>query len=194
MIEGLIIAPPKGPGDVRTNTNLSQHLIMLLSIVTLRHIAEWRYSSTILNLGTRWKWMFIFTPCHFTPGDTLQGTHWIRDWVNPRAGLNTMEKNLLPLLGIDPGRPALYTEWTIKDPKNGVEVITLSCDLMNQLPNFVFWKKMGLCKIFRISVRNRTTSDSPCVFQLRFELGTAPVQGRVTIIPSCISLIRPHCP
>jgi hypothetical protein len=26
------------------------------------YMAEWRYSSTILDLGTRWKWVVSFTP------------------------------------------------------------------------------------------------------------------------------------
>jgi hypothetical protein len=96
----------------------------------------------------------------------------------------------------NPGRPALYIKWAIPDPDNGVDFITLYFDLMkNQLPNFVFWKKkMGMWKIFKISVRKRTASDSHSVVQLRFELGTAPVQVRVTIIPSCISLTRLHYP
>jgi hypothetical protein len=30
--------------------------------------------------------------CRFTPGESALGTHWIGGWVNPRAGLNGMEK------------------------------------------------------------------------------------------------------
>jgi hypothetical protein len=43
-------------------------------------------------------------PSRFTPG-----THLIREWVGPRAGLDVMEKIILPLPGIKPrllGRPA----------------------------------------------------------------------------------------
>jgi hypothetical protein len=28
----------------------------------------------------------------FTPGDGAAGTHWIGDWVDPRASLDDMEK------------------------------------------------------------------------------------------------------
>jgi hypothetical protein len=31
-------------------------------------------------------------PGRFTPGETAPGTHWIGGWVDPRAGLNDMEK------------------------------------------------------------------------------------------------------
>jgi hypothetical protein len=30
--------------------------------VPWRHIGQWRYSSTILDLGTRWRWVVNFTP------------------------------------------------------------------------------------------------------------------------------------
>jgi hypothetical protein len=31
-------------------------------------------------------------PGRFIPGDTDPGTHWIGGWVNPRAGLDDLEK------------------------------------------------------------------------------------------------------
>jgi hypothetical protein len=31
-------------------------------------------------------------PVHFTPGERVPGTHWIDGWVDPRAGLDDMEK------------------------------------------------------------------------------------------------------
>jgi hypothetical protein len=31
-------------------------------------------------------------PDRFTPGERPPGTHWIGGWVNPRAGLDNMEK------------------------------------------------------------------------------------------------------
>jgi hypothetical protein len=40
-------------------------------------------------------------PGRFTPGETAPGTHWIGVWVDPRAGLDNVEKrkflNLLRL-------------------------------------------------------------------------------------------------
>jgi hypothetical protein len=43
------------------------------------------YSSTILDLGTSWRWGFSFTPLPLYPW--VPGTHWIGGWVGPRAGI-----------------------------------------------------------------------------------------------------------
>jgi hypothetical protein len=31
-------------------------------------------------------------PCRFTPGETVTGIHWIGGWVDPRAGLDDVDK------------------------------------------------------------------------------------------------------
>jgi hypothetical protein len=49
-----------------------------------RHMGKWRYSSTILDLGTRWRWVFSFTPLPLYPWGKSPGTHWIGGWVGPR--------------------------------------------------------------------------------------------------------------
>jgi hypothetical protein len=38
-----------------------------LSIMPWRHMGEWRYSSIILSLGTRWSWVVTFTPWSLYP-------------------------------------------------------------------------------------------------------------------------------
>jgi hypothetical protein len=57
-----------------------------------------------LDLGNSWRWVVSFTP---RPGP---GTHWIAGWMDPRAGLDDVEKRkFLPLqeLQLRPlGRPA----------------------------------------------------------------------------------------
>jgi hypothetical protein len=49
-------------------------------------------------------------PCRFTPVERAPGTHWIGGWVNPRAGLDYVEKRkflALPGLKLRPlGCPA----------------------------------------------------------------------------------------
>jgi hypothetical protein len=49
-------------------------------------------------------------PGRFSPGELAPGTHWIRGWVDPRAGLDDVEKRkFLILLGLEfrpLGRPA----------------------------------------------------------------------------------------
>jgi hypothetical protein len=57
--------------------------------------------------------------CRFTPG-----THWIGSWVDPRAGLDDMEKwKIFTLKGLELPSPPLvqpvasrYTDWAIPAP------------------------------------------------------------------------------
>jgi hypothetical protein len=50
------------------------------------------------------------SPARFTSGERAPGTHWIGDWVGPRAGLDDVEKReflILRRLELRPlGRPA----------------------------------------------------------------------------------------
>jgi hypothetical protein len=67
------------------------------------------YLLLILNLGTRWGWVVSVTPRpRFTPGERIPGTHWIGDWVGPRAGLDAeaRRKIFCPCRGSNPDRPA----------------------------------------------------------------------------------------
>jgi hypothetical protein len=42
-------------------------------------------------------------PRRFTTRETAPGTHWIGDWVGPRAGMDAVEKvKSFPLPGIEP--------------------------------------------------------------------------------------------
>jgi hypothetical protein len=54
---------------------------------------EWRYNSTILDLG-----ISVSRPGRFTPKVIAPGAQWIGGWVGPRAGLDVVEKTkILPL-------------------------------------------------------------------------------------------------
>jgi hypothetical protein len=46
------------------------------------------YSFTILDIGTRWRWVVDFMPRPLYPS----GTHWVGGWVGPRPGLVNVEK------------------------------------------------------------------------------------------------------
>jgi hypothetical protein len=79
-----------------------------LSLCLIKHHAmktlhEWGYSSNILDLGTRRRWMASLMPwLSYLWGNILQHPHWIRGWMGPRASLDIMEKiniNILPLPG-----------------------------------------------------------------------------------------------
>jgi hypothetical protein len=50
----------------------------------------------ILDLGTRWRWVFSFMPRPLTPRERAPGTHWIIRWVGPGAGLDAVVKRKIP--------------------------------------------------------------------------------------------------
>jgi hypothetical protein len=61
-----------------------------------RHMGEWRYSSIILDLGTRWRWGISFMPLPLYPCGWSPGTYWIGGWVDPTVSLDDMEKRNQP--------------------------------------------------------------------------------------------------
>jgi hypothetical protein len=68
-----------------------------------RHMREWRYSSTILDLGTSWRWAISFTPQPLYLRERVHGTHWIGGWVGLATGLDSVEKRKpLNISGIEP--------------------------------------------------------------------------------------------
>jgi hypothetical protein len=103
---------------------------------------EWRYSSTILDLSTRWSWVLSFTPGRFTPtlGKDPPGTHWTGGQMGLRAGLDTGGIEPRPL------SPSLYR----------LSYCTVTY-LINALPgsssvNSTLRNSRGSC-VFRMSVR-----------------------------------------
>ena len=56
-------------------------------------------------------------PCCFTSGDRAPGTHWIGGWVDPRAGLDNVEKiKFLTLPGPELRPSGRYTDCDIPAP------------------------------------------------------------------------------
>jgi hypothetical protein len=80
-----------------------------------RRMQEWRYSSTILDFGTRWGKWWASPPGGFTSGESAPGTHWIVGWVGLTSGLDAVSEGKCPALGIR--TPAVqpvarrYTDW-----------------------------------------------------------------------------------
>jgi hypothetical protein len=91
-------------------------------------MGEWRYIFTILDLGTRWRWVLSFTPRPlYTRGKNLRGTLWIRGWVDHRAGLDAVEeRKILPLRNRTPVVPSVvcrYTDWAIPTPAVSIQTL-----------------------------------------------------------------------
>jgi hypothetical protein len=85
------------PGHTRERQWLAHCSLLKLSLCltnwALRHEDVWGsgcIDPRFLERGTSW-WV-VRRPGRFTPGERVLGTHCIGDWVNPRAGLDDMEK------------------------------------------------------------------------------------------------------
>jgi hypothetical protein len=56
-------------------------------------------SLTLTQAGGEWS---ASRPGRFTPGEKVPGTHWIGNWVDPRAGLDDLEeRKFLNLPGLE---------------------------------------------------------------------------------------------
>jgi hypothetical protein len=79
--------------------------------------AMWKYRSTILDLGSRWRWVVSFTPQPFYRGEKVPGLHWIGGWIGPRARLYAVEEKILfPLWNRTPVVQSVacrYTDWAV---------------------------------------------------------------------------------
>jgi hypothetical protein len=68
---------------------------------------QWRYSSIMFDLSVRWMYVVSFTPRWLYSRGKSPGAHWIRGWVDTRAGLDAVGKrNILYCLESNSGRPA----------------------------------------------------------------------------------------
>jgi hypothetical protein len=97
---------------------------------------ERRYSSTVLDLGNRWRWVVSFKPkLLYTPGEKAPTTDWLggpKSW----SGCCGVEKNPAPAGNWTPAFQSIacrYTDWTIPPPSlwhcvsyNGTYVFTHS--------------------------------------------------------------------
>jgi hypothetical protein len=77
----------------------------------LIRMGKWMYDPRILDLGISWKQVVSFTPRPLYPRRRSHpGAHWIGGWMDPRTGLDTVDKRkILPLRGLELrplGRPA----------------------------------------------------------------------------------------
>jgi hypothetical protein len=79
--------------------------LKILSTTPRRCMREWSTDPRILDLGTSWKWLVIFSRLlHYPPGKLAICTHWIGGWVGPRTFLEIAKRRkILPLPGLELG-------------------------------------------------------------------------------------------
>jgi hypothetical protein len=65
-------------------------------------MGKWKYGSTIVDLGTRWRWVVRFTPRTIYPLGKSRSCHCIGGWVGPIVALDAVEKREITLPGIEP--------------------------------------------------------------------------------------------
>jgi hypothetical protein len=87
---GLLIHTTKHAGKFNTVFNS-------LSAKPWRRVREWRYSSAILDLSTRWRWVIRFTPRPLYPRERAPGTHCLGGWLSSRVCLDAVEKRKIYL-------------------------------------------------------------------------------------------------
>jgi hypothetical protein len=76
-----------------------------LSISPWKHMGEWRYSSTVLDLDIRSRWVASSTPRPLCPWGIVPGIHWIGGWLGPRATLDAVKRDKsCPFRQSNPGR------------------------------------------------------------------------------------------
>jgi hypothetical protein len=123
---------------------------------------------TLALAGGEWS---ASRPGLFTPGESVPGTHWKGDWVDPRAGLDDVKKRkFLTLQGLELrplGRPArsqsLYrlrypgTYTTIKLSVNTTLLLSVNCTCtpfifhaILHLPHFNLFNNLGTNSIIYI--------------------------------------------
>jgi hypothetical protein len=99
-----------------------------LSTMPWRHVGVWRYRSTILDLGTRWRWVVIFTHRPLYLRGKSPGTHWVEGWVGRRAGLDAVENRTILTWAVRPVA-CRYTDWAIPTPNTALdELVFPACD------------------------------------------------------------------
>jgi hypothetical protein len=139
-------------------------------------IGEWTYSSTILDLGTRWRWVVSFTPLpHYPPG--TQPTVPIREeagWaLEPVLTLWRREKSCT--VG-NRNLAVQYTDWLIPTPCNFILCYISNCiyfGIDTLYVNYLFffpmalqpflgpWPHISVSKSFYTDGRTPWTSNQP---------------------------------
>jgi hypothetical protein len=121
--------------------------------------------------GSKWT---ASRPCSFTPEKIATGAHWIRGWVGPRAGLDAVEKSLVPVrnraLTVQCSARR-YTDWVITTPPKHLYKICIKCswfsspcgggiEYLHRDPASRRRRRKGKSQMWDSKIRSRVPKDS----------------------------------
>jgi hypothetical protein len=105
-----------------------------------------------LDLGTSWRWVVSFTSLPLYPRERAPGIHFIRGWVNPRSGLDHMEKwKFLTLPEIElppPGRPARSQSLSVKKMEHTARGCNWATLFLGDINTGTWPPRLGGCRIW----------------------------------------------
>jgi hypothetical protein len=125
------LCPPQTPHAGRTRTwAAAVGSQRLTAWATARPWGNVCIDPYFLDLGTSWRWVVSFTSRPLYPRGKAPGTHSIGSWVDPRAGVDDVEKRKFltrPGLEFQPlGRPARsYSLYRLRYPGSMTIIMTL---------------------------------------------------------------------
>jgi hypothetical protein len=81
---------------------------MYLITTPWRHVWEWGIAPPFLTTAVYGGEWIASHPDRFTPPDGVPSTHWIRVWMGPRVGRDTLKRRKIsyPCRKSNPGHPA----------------------------------------------------------------------------------------
>jgi hypothetical protein len=108
-------------------------------------MGEWNCKSTILDLGSRWRWIVGSTSRPLYCCEKSPGFLWIGGCMGPRAGLDRMEKwIILPLPGTVPWTSRSYlVAIRLSHPEGRAVAQRLDAGFPPRRPGFAYGQHVG---------------------------------------------------
>jgi hypothetical protein len=153
----------------------------------------------ILDLITRWRWVVSFTPRPLYPQGKSSGTHWIGDWVGPRAVLDTVVKRKIssPRRESNPRHFKVltiifnYFKTEIKVRKKAPHITCTYYMLHRHLQPEIWVRSYGLYSklLWDLLTMSKTDTERKTLCKVMWQYGGrthgAPIQLWNKLVPSC---------
>jgi hypothetical protein len=168
-------------------------------------MGEWKYRSTILELGTEWRWAASRLD-HFTSGERAHGKRCRVGWVGPRVGLNAVDWSKISCRSSSPQPVAIPTELS--------ELLKIRIQVGNVIPNWSVWACRptaaqyseqrillltgGKCDVTKLQVlkpvENSAGTFASCYASFRTALSTSPASPAFSLVlllsPTCYRIMH----